>query len=148
LLYLYVGIAVLFEDDCNRIETKSNRVLLPERRVLDVENGSCPGRECIGRRRDYQGSGFRRTCPDAILWISAGLRSRPDWIDCPSISSALTDGAEGISGHVGAEADGSQLGVATLASGVVCVCDMLSPIRIMNRVRKKIGGRNSSRAGN
>ncbi len=115
-----------------------NRLLIKNARVLDVEKGELsPPQKIIIEKGIIRETGTEAE-PDCDSIDLDGLTLSPGLIDCHVhiLSPYLTE-QKGIPG-LWTLKQMERNCRATLAAGVVCVCDMLSPIKILNRVRRKI----------
>jgi imidazolonepropionase-like amidohydrolase len=122
-----------------RFETSGNRVLLRKARILDVEKGAVTGPANAlmegGVIRDLDAPA---DAPGCTALDCEGLTLSPGLIDCHIhiLSPYLTE-QKGVPG-LWTFKQMDRNCIAALAAGIVCVRDMLSPIKIMNRVRGKI----------
>jgi imidazolonepropionase-like amidohydrolase len=114
------------------------RVLVRNARVLDVERGELSDPTTVlchnGMIRDVD-------CADpggAVSLDLQGLTLTPGLIDCHvHILSPYMTEQKGVPG-LWTFKQMDRNCIATVAAGVTCVCDMLSPIKILNRQKNKV----------
>jgi imidazolonepropionase-like amidohydrolase len=114
------------------------KILLRNARVLDVERGVLTDPVHVlcenGTIRDVDCADTR----DAAVLDLQGLTLSPGLIDCHvHILSPYMTEQKGVPG-LWTFKQMDRNCIATVAAGVVCVCDMLSPIKILNRQKRKI----------
>jgi len=120
-----------------KVETDKGRVILRNVRVLDVENGSLSAvTDVVTENGKIKEVGAPAN--GGFTLDFDGLTLTPGLIDCHVhiLSPYLTE-QKGVPGLWTLKQMDRNC-IATLAAGVVCVCDMLSPIKIMNRLKGKI----------
>ncbi len=121
-----------------KVEASRERVVLRNVRVLDVERAELrPVSDVLVEN----GIVMNINAPGSAAGVSLdfkGLTLAPGLIDCHChiLSPYLTE-QKGIPG-LWTFKQMDRNAIATLASGTVCVRDMLSPIKVLNRVRARI----------
>lgn len=123
----------------NTIETRKEKVLLKNVRILDVRAGALTAQaNVLTRKGMIVDLDARGDAPDCDVIECDGLTLSPGLIDCHChILSPFIAEQKGIPGAWALRQIHRNF-AATLACGVVCVRDMLSPIKIMNHYRRAI----------
>ncbi len=121
-----------------RVDASRDRVLLKNVKILDVANGRLLPESNVlvedGLIRDLDA---KSDAADSVIDFK-GLTLSPGLIDmhCHILSPFLTE-QKGVPGLWTLKQMDRNV-TATLAAGIVCVRDMLSPIKILNKMRNKI----------